>query len=129
MRLENWEKKLNEHLDTIEPFKWGTNDCCMFAVRCVEVMTGIDYGKKFRGYKTSLGAQKHLDKYGGVEGIATECLGESKNPKLAKRGDVISHENDDAIALGICVGSKIAAIGKDGVVFLPMKNAIKAWSI
>lgn len=129
MRLDDWEKRLNDHLENVGAFKWGTNDCCMFAVKCVNVMTGVDHGKKFRGYKTGLGAMKHLNEYGGVEGIATACLGEAKQPKLAKRGDVVSLENDDAIALGICVGDKIAAIGKDGVVFVPMKNALKAWSI
>lgn len=129
MRVDGWEKRLNEHLETIGAFAWGTNDCCMFAVGCVQAMTGVDHGKEFRGYKTAVGAAKRLEKHGGVEGIATYCLGESKSVKLAKRGDVVMIDSGEGYALGVCVGSKIAAVSKDGLTFVPMTQAIKVWSI
>lgn len=129
MRIDGWEKRLLAIIENPGVFEWGTNDCCMFAVRCVEEITGVDHGVKYRGYKTQKGALGKLAKHGGVEGIATACLGEPKNPRLAKRGDVVSHQNDDGVALGICIGDKIAAIGEDGVLLLPMKDALKAWNV
>ena len=90
MRKEGWESALNKHLETVGPFEWGTNDCCMFAVGCVEAITGVDYGKPYRGYKTKIGAARRLSDGGGVEGIATECLGKHKEPVKAKRGDVVN---------------------------------------
>lgn len=129
MRLENWQSKLNKHLQTVGAFEWGKNDCCMFAVGCVQAMTGVDYGKPYRGYKTAKGALKRLEDHGGVEGIATIQLGEPKPIKQAKRGDVVSFKTGDEIALGISVGDKIVAIGENGLIFLPFDDGINAWSV
>jgi hypothetical protein len=129
MRLDGWEKRLDTIIQANEPFTWGTNDCCMFAVRCVDAITSVDHGKKYRGYKTAVGAAKRLEKHGGVDGIATECLGEPKSVKLAKRGDVIMIDSGDGYALGVCIGSKIAAVSKDGLTFIPMSQALKAWGV
>ena len=129
MRLENWQSKLNKHLQTVGAFEWGKNDCCMFAVGCVQAMTGVDHGKPYRGYKTARGALKRLEDHGGVEGIAAIELGEPKPIKQAKRGDVVSFKTGDEIALGISVGDKIVGIGEKGLIFLPFDDGINAWSV
>lgn len=129
MRKEGWESAFNKHLETIGPFEWGTNDCCMFAVGCVEAITGVDYGKPYRGYKTKIGAARRLSDGGGVEGIATECLGKPKEPVNAKRGDVVMFDCGDGNALGVCLGVKIAAVSESGLMFVSMSKAIKAWSV
>lgn len=129
MRIDGWEKRLDTIIQSNQPFEWGANDCCMFAVRCVEAITGVDHGKKYRGYKTAVGAAKRLEKHGGVDGIATKCLGEPKSVKLAKRGDVIMINSGDGYALGVCIGSKIAAVSKGGLTFIPMSQALKAWGV
>lgn len=128
MRLENWEIKLDEHLKTVGAFEWGTNDCCMFAVNCVKVITGIDHGKEYRGYKTKVGAARRLLKYGGVEGIATKELGDPKPVKQAKRGDVVSVDQGD-VFLGIHLGDKIAAVSESGLIFLKTSVIKNAWSV
>ena len=129
MKTDGWEKRLNEFLDSVGPFEWGSNDCCMFAVKAVEVMTGKDHGKPYRGYKTALGAHKRLEKHGGVEGIATIELGEPKSVLFAKRGDVLSVLSGENLLLGICLGDKIAAVSENGLIFLPMECAQNAWSV
>lgn len=129
MRKEGWESALNKHLETVGPFEWGTNDCCMFAVGCVEAITGVDYGKPYRGYKTKIGAARRLSDGNGVEGIATECLGKPKEPVKAKRGDVVMFDCGDGNALGVCLGVKIAAVSESGLMFVSMSKAIKAWSV
>ena len=129
MRFEGWESKLNQAIEQTGEFQWGTNDCCMFVVRVVEAITGEDHGKPYRGYKTAKGAASRLLKHGGVDGLATKEFGEPKPPLMAKRGDVVSFETNGEIALGICVGDKIAAVSEDGLFTFSMKNAIKAWSI
>tara|TARA_R110002126_G_C10077971_1_gene463461 strand:- start:80 stop:469 length:390 start_codon:yes stop_codon:yes gene_type:complete len=129
LKLEGWEAKLNQAISETGEFQWGTNDCCMFAVRVVEALTGEDHSKPYKGYKTAKGAASRLLKHGGVEGIATKQLGECKKPILAKRGDVVSFKTNDQIALGICVGDKIAAVSEAGLITLSMREAINAWSI
>ena len=129
MKTDGWEKRLNEFLDSVGPFEWGSNDCCMFAVNAVEVMTGIDHGKPYRGYKTGLGAARRLEKHGGVEGIATIELGAPKPILYVKRGDVVSVKNDGNLLLGICLGDKIAAVSETGLVFLSTDTIQNAWSV
>jgi hypothetical protein len=128
MRYEDWEKRLNDYLNTVGPFEWGANDCCLFAANAVMAMTGEDYAKEYRGYKTAKGALGKLKDL-GVEGVATKALGESKPPLFAQRGDVVAVKTNEEIALGICIGAKIAAVGQDGLVMLPMSQAIQAWSV
>jgi hypothetical protein len=128
MRFQNWEKLLNDYLSQIGPFEWGANDCCLFAANGVFAMTGEDYAKPYRGYKTAKGALGKLKDI-GVDGVATKALGEPKPPTLAKRGDVVSFESGDGLALGLCIGAKIAAVGQDGLIMLPMNQAIQAWSV
>lgn len=129
MRVEGWESKLNQILLDSGPFEWGTNDCCMFVVRVAEALTGVDHGKPYRGYKTARGAASRLLKHGGVDGIATKAFGEPKKPLLARRGDAVSFKSNGEIALGICVGDKIAAVSEAGLITLSMREAINAWSI
>lgn len=128
-RLEAWESLLFKHLESIGPFEWGSNDCCMFAVGCVEAITGVNFGSEYVGYSTKFGASKVLYEHGGVDGIATKHLGEPKQSKLAKRGDIVMFDCGDGNALGVCLGVKIAAVSESGLMFISMNKAIKAWSV
>ena len=129
MRIDGWELRLQEKIDNVQPFEWGTNDCCMFAVSVVEAITGVDHGIAYRGYKTKRGAASRLLKAGGTESIATDALGAPKSYKFARRGDVVSYNAVEEIALGICIGDKIAAVSDNGLILLPMNQAINAWSV
>lgn len=129
MRLDGWESKMSQALEETGAFEWGTNDCCMFVFRVAEAITGIDYAKPYRGYKTSKGAARRLLKYGGVEGVANNSFGESKKPLLAKRGDAVLVKSNDDLTLGVCVGDKIAVVTETGLVLISMREAINAWSI
>jgi hypothetical protein len=129
MRLDNWEKLLNDYLFQVGPFEWGANDCCLFAANGVLAMTGKDYAAEYRGYKTAKGAFSRLQKNGGVQGLATKAWGAAKPALMAKRGDPVLFDSGDGLALGLCIGAKIAAVGQDGLVMLPMNQAIEAWSV
>lgn len=128
MRLDSWEKNLFAYLKTVGPFEWGKNDCCLFSANAVQVMTGVDPAKKYRGYKTKLGAAKKLKNI-SIEQAVTEVFGEPINPKLARRGDVILFETGQQQSVGVCVGTTFAAIAEEGVVLLPMTQAIMGWRI
>jgi hypothetical protein len=129
MRCEDWEKRLNAYLSDVAPFSWGTNDCCQFTLgKWSELATGVNHFSKHK-YKTELGAAKILKKFDGVEGLANLYLGESKSPTLAQRGDIVLFEHDEGMALGICIGAKIAAVGELGLLLFPMSLAQKAWSL
>jgi hypothetical protein len=126
-RLKNWERRLDEAIQATGPFTWGSADCCMFAARVVHAITGHSYAAQFR-YQDAFGAGRILRRYGGVEGIATRFLGPAKEAGMASRGDVVLVRAPKAM-LAICAGHVIAAQGNDGVLFLPLSAAVKAWSV
>lgn len=129
LRLDSWEKNLNEYLRTVGPFEWGENDCCLFAANAVLAMTGVDVSKPYRGYKTRLGAMKKIKDL-GVEGVWTKILGEPIHPKMCKRGDVVLFQNGQEQSAGICVGTKFAAVAEEGLIMLPMQeHAIMGWRV
>lgn len=127
-RLDHWERHLQDYLDSINSFEWGKTDCCMFSVGAVKAITGIDHGVDYQ-YNTEAGAAKVLLRHGGVEEIATKHLGASKLPSLARRGDIISFESGNGMALGVCIGVKIVAMQESGLTYFSMSKAIKAWSV
>ena len=47
----------------------------------------------------------------------------------AQRGDVALIDTPDGDALSLVVGDKVAAMGKDGLIFLPVMSAKKAWKV
>lgn len=128
MRPDGWEKRLDEYLKNVGPFEWGVNDCCMFSANAALAITKQDYAKPYRGYKTAKGALSRLKDI-GVEGLATKAWGEPKAAAYARRGDVILYDCGDGDALGVCIGDKIAVMGQDGLVILPMSECLKSWSV
>lgn len=128
MRVENWESKLASYLENVGPFEWGKNDCCLFAANAVEIMTGVDYAKKYRGYKTKLGAAKKL-KGKLLDQVLSEELGFPINSKMTKRGDVVLFKTGGEQAVGICVGAQFASISESGLVVLSMQHATMGWAI
>jgi hypothetical protein len=129
VRIENWESKLFAYLETVGPFEWAKNDCCVFVSNAIVLMRGDDVLKDYRGYKTKLGAQKILKKVGGIEGLWTKILGESISHKLLKRGDVVFYSNKGDPLVGLCVGSRFVALTESGIVYLPMNLAEKGWKV
>lgn len=108
------------------PFKWGENDCCLFVADAVKALHGIDYAKELRGYTTRFGAARRIYKAGGLSSIVDAMLSPI-SPALARRGDVVMFVAQDGEALGLCVGSKFAAAGLDGVRFFGLEHAKRAW--
>lgn len=111
------------------PFAWGSHDCALFAAEVVLAITGIDLAAEYRGYSTEAGAAKILKRQGGLEGIATRALGESRSPLLARPGDVGLVMNDGRECLGVCTGATWHVPGTHGLVALPLSDAIKSWRV
>ncbi|MCP3022310.1 DUF6950 family protein [Cupriavidus basilensis] len=131
-RLEDWPTRLAEFIEARQEraFSWGKSDCSLFVCDAIEAMTGTDPGARWRGiYSTEKGARRVLRDNDGVVGIATLVLGPPVPPALAARGDVVLVDTLQGEALGICLGSQIAAQGPDGIVFLPIGRGTRAWHV
>lgn len=129
-RLENWEKYFSDYLTEVrfKPFKWGENDCVLFAAKGLEVITGVNTYSDFLGYKNKKQAVEILTSKGGMDSIVSEHLGPGHRSVMkAKRGDVVLLKLPD-LTCGMVddTGQFVVAPGKNG---LERIDLIKSWRI
>jgi hypothetical protein len=129
-RRDNWPNLLAQFIEQRreQPFAWGSNDCCIFAADWVQLCTGVDYAKAWRGrYSSGLGAVRVLDEAGGVEALV-DLLGLQRvAPQLAGRGDIVAQEAGHGITLGICLGATTVYVAKSGLIFGSLQSVESAW--
>ncbi len=134
-RLSDWPERLSAHLHARmkEPFVWGKNDCCLFAMDCVMAITGADLAAPYRGYDSQTQAVRLLKKHGGIVGIAEAVARQYAIPEIAPtmagRGDVCLFDVGHGDTLGICAGAVIFVPGLQGLANTPTLQAIRAWRI
>lgn len=142
VRRTDWPTLLFDAVEAArgQKFSWGSNDCCLFACDCILAMTGVDPAAWFRGrYTTRRGAIRCLKTFadGGIaatiERIAVDCRAPEILPSQAQRGDVLLVSAPECppelLAMGVCVGAHIAAMGRDGVNFVPLARGLRAWRV
>lgn len=143
-RHEHWDTRaFNQFLIDRKtmPFKWGTNDCALFAADGVLAFTGIDLAADFRGkYSDEAGAMEAIKAITGgstVADAAAYCaekhgLVEWAHPRMAKRGDlvVISNTGGGVIAgLVHLNGSQLVSVGDIGMTHFPITSIVRSWHV
>lgn len=135
VRAPDWEERLAVYLDRKreEPFKWGSNDCALFAADAIKAMTGVDPGEAFRGqYDSRTGSALALRDHGAgtLLKTVTTWLGQPKHPVFAQRGDIVMKDRN---TLGVCVGLHSWFVGEEhgqnGLVAVPTADCTKAFSL
>ena len=120
--IEEWRHK---------KFEWGKADCALFCLYAEKAICGSSRFDDFIGqYRSAAGSVKTLLKIGGGDLAASvgARLREIK-PSEAQRGDVALIDTPLGDALSLVVGDRVAAMGKDGLIFLPLDAAKKAWKV
>lgn len=134
-RKSAWPEILAAELESASdrPFKYGSHDCCMFAARVVKAMTGTDFARGLRGYKSAASAQRMLNEkgYGTLKKTLYYLMRKQQCKKIpvaqARRGDVmLGIDKDGNPALGICVGAD-TAFASDGIAYIPTLKSIGAY--
>lgn len=132
-RVAGWEMRLADYLRSRrgKPFEWGVNDCLTFVAKAIEALTEVDVYAPYAGYTTEEEAYVILDAAGGMRKVLDDTLGKShNNPLKSRRGDVVIFK-DQGLTCGIVddSGQFIAAVSKEGLVRVPLKQAIRIWSV
>jgi len=138
-RRPDWPDRLHQALEAVReaPFRWGTNDCALFACDVVEAMTGLDLAADFRGrYRSQAGAGVVLKRAcgGGLEALVEARAAEHGIAEVpvafAQRGDVVLLDSEAGPALGICLGASAALPRADqGFASIDMAAARRAWAV
>jgi hypothetical protein len=131
-KAEGWEARLFAFIASrrATPFAWGSHDCCAFTAGAVLATTGRDAMAGHSGYSTALSAARVIKSAGGIERIP-ELNGAQPlaSLALAKRGDVVSLDQDGRISLGICAGRMSYFAAPVGLATRETLKCRKAWRI
>lgn len=136
-RLPNWRSRLAAAvLESHAPFEWGKNDCAIFAARCAEAVTGIDYAADWRGtYSTMKGAAAALQKRGfsDLTALVVGILGADAevHPALARRGDVALLQTDSELgwAIGVIDHERLGVMTETGYGTVDRSMAVRAFRV
>ena len=132
-RVSNWENLLVQYLEDCrnKPFKWGEHDCALFTAKWEKILINKSrFAEFFNKYKTALGSFRALKKYGKGDLVSTvDAKLDKIDKKKITRGDIVSVNTNEGIALGIYTGAKIAVVSLDGLIFLSLDDAIDCWRI
>jgi len=132
-RLADWPTRLNDHIEEWrhKKFEWGKADCALFCLYAEKAMCGSSRFDDFIGkYRSAAGSVKALLKIGaGDLAASVGARLDEIDPIKAQRGDVALIDTPDGDALSLVIGDKVAAMGKDGLVFLPLSAAKQAWKV
>lgn len=136
-RHDDWPRRLRDFLlaRSAMPFKWGSNDCCMFAADAIQAMAGVDVAAGLRGYRSRRGAEVRLGTAGGVVELADQCLSyegwKRTAAAFARRGDIVCVETPDGPALAVMDASGRFAVcpGPNGLVAYRPHADAAAWAI
>jgi len=140
-RLEDWPERLAALIDArmSVPFRWGSNDCALFAADAVQAVTGVDLAAVWRGQyadeegaRSMRSASSHLasgDIVAALREMAHRRLGPDAPPLMARRGDIVLVEHDNGHSLAVCLGSMAAAPGRRGLMVLDRAAWRAAWRV
>lgn len=133
-RLQDWPERLAELVEARReaPFEWGSNDCALFMGDAVAAVTGVDPMAALRGYASEAEAEAILGEE-GLEALMARTLGAfgcgECPPELAQRGDVALALLGNQPTMVVVLGEVLAGPGPRGLVFLPMRRILRAWSV
>ncbi len=133
-RPEGWEHRLATAIeaDRCTPFRYGAHDCCLFAARVVDNLTGHDFAAEYRGkYRSARKAQQFLSAAGGLRGIMAATGLPEVPARLARRGDVVLVAIEGQKLLGVVdtTGLQAMAPGMAGLLPVPIKYWLTAWRV
>lgn len=133
-RLPGWEERLDAVIEDARrrPYELGHHDCFLLALAVLKAITGVDRFAAFAGYSTKRQALAQLAEWGSTfEAAGDKFFGSDRLPWMsARRGDICAYTDERGEKhLAICGGAMMAALGPEGLVWIPMHMATCCWRV
>ena len=128
-RVIGWESLLFAYLQdkVVQPFVWGTNDCCTFAAGAIQDITGESVFEP--SYSNAFEAQTFMESVGSIEAWMTDKFGEPVARLLGRRGDIALLSLEDRDLLSVVIGDQVVAPGSEHALFYAIEHCTKVWRI
>ncbi|MBN2628945.1 MAG: hypothetical protein JXR75_00230 [Rhodobacteraceae bacterium] len=131
MRLWNWKSRLATYIvrGASEPYRFGQNDCAIFASGAVKAVCGKDPMAPYRGkYRTKSQGLILVGKDGFADHIAVfKAALDEIAPAFAAPGDVAIIDDPFAgPSLGVVQGEFVYALGPSGLGIAPRSTMTRA---
>lgn len=128
-RTIGWESRLFNYMQSkfMEPFAWGTHDCCTFAAGAIQAVTEQVVFEP--AYTSVFEAQTFMESVGGIEAWMTEHFGEPAAPLQARLGDIGLLTLPDRELLCVVAGHQVVAPGEEHSLFYPLTDCTKVWRV
>jgi hypothetical protein len=132
MRREDWPERLIAEIERHSHmlFEYGTSDCFIFPMDCVEAMTGDDPWAGQRGYRTEKGAAGRLRRHGFYNvGDAFAAKFEEIPPVMAQRGDIGVIQGEKATAGVVFIDTGVIGRDVNGLTRAPRAAVTRAFRV
>ncbi len=132
VRRKDWVSRLLAVVDDAQgrPFEWGQHDCCLFAARCIDAVTGSFWaGSLDACYQDEATALAYIKAEGGIRASVSRRFGDPVPPLLARRGDLVLVDSPLGEAVTVCVGPSLVGAAPSGLTVLPLSAGLCAWRI
>lgn len=128
-RLPDWPERLAAYLarHRAAVFAWGAHDCARFAAGAVGALTG--HPVPLPAWADKSAAVAALRACGGLVAGVDAVLARLPAPALAWRGDVVLAQAGRRRWLAVCDGVHAWAPGPQGLVAVPLAQAVQAWAV
>lgn len=113
------------------PVAFGEHDCVLFANAAAQAQTGRDLLAELEidpDWTDQDAAARAIARAGGL-GTALDKVLKPIPISMAQRGDLVIVPSPTGPALGVMLGAVIVAPGVKGLLHLPRKEALLAWSL
>jgi len=130
-RLPDWRDRLRDVITAHakKSFKWGEQDCCVFAAECYKAQTGIDPLQQWRGqYSDIRTARRLMVPYGGLRGSLESVFGEP-HKRAPEDGDVLLLDTQLGDAVGVFADGRALSTGPSGLTPIPYANIKAVWGV
>lgn len=135
VRLEGWEVRLTRTIEAARTrdYALGEHDCFRLACQVVQALCGVDLWPSWAGrYSTKIGALRLIVENGGTfTGAFSQLFGQTPvSVRAMRRGDIVEYQSlDGEQHLAVCIGEYVAALGENGLKFVPLLDCRHGWRI
>lgn len=134
MRVANWSSQYHRAVASARtvPFRWGVNDCVLFAAYVTDSISDLGVTQKFKAkyhWHDEESAKEIIRSAGSLDALVCEFMGPPVPWTLLSTGDVVLAESEGKTLLTVHDGSNLLYPSSTGIAALALSCAKHGWRV